>query len=142
MTQGLAAQTAKVVLEKVIQFPGQLRFVKSQAAGDRIASEGGWRRSLNLRNDLDRCFQQSLAFFIRRRFKNLKQLPVAEIFLHDDSGGAVDVVNSGNWQPAFKEQPRDIEVGMNRRIERFGIHGGDGVTAFPGNAKVLSRRSV
>ena len=101
-----------------------------------------WRHLRWLCRRRCRRFQQALAFFIRRRFKNLKQLPVAEIFLNDDSGGAVNVVNCGNRQSAFKEQTRDVQIRMDGRIERRGINRRHGGAALPGDAKILPRRSV
>src|SRR2546421_10378712 len=50
--------TSKIVLEKEIQFPRELRFVKSQTTGNRIALKRLRRRCLNAGDDFNRLFNQ------------------------------------------------------------------------------------
>src|SRR6476620_3364457 len=103
MSQLLMTQAAEVVFEKEFELPGKFRFVKRETAGDRIHLVSFLRRLLNLRDQRDGLFLVLIALLFRLCFVNLKQLPVAEIFLHDDTGRAIDRVNLGHWKVAREE---------------------------------------
>jgi len=142
MTQFLLTQAAEVMIEKEVELPGKLCLIKRQPAGDRVHFVSLLGRLLNLRDELDCLFLVLVALLFRLVLVNLKKLLVAEVFLHDDAGGAVDLVDLRHRNIAFEKQPRDVEIWVKLRIERLRIHGGDRGAFLPTDAVILASRSV
>src|SRR5690349_348416 len=111
------------MLEKEIQFPPEFCFVERQATSDRVEFECFGGRGLNASNDLDCLLKQTFLLVVGNFFKHLAQLPAAQILLHDYSSAAVNLINLRNRQITFGKQSRDVQIRMDRRIERLGIDG-------------------
>src|SRR5689334_18763899 len=107
------------MLEKEIKFPREFRLVERQATSDRIEFDRLGRSGLNAGDDLDCLLDQTFRLFVGNFFEDLTQLSAAQVLLHDYSGAAINVVDLGHRQVGFNKQSGNVEIRMNRRIERF-----------------------
>src|SRR6185436_15121460 len=97
---------------------------------------------LDLRDQFDRLFLVLIALLFRFILINLEQLPVAEVFLNNDSGGAVYGIDLGNRYVAVEKQTGYIEIGVKLGIKRFRVHCGYGGALLPADAVVLASGGI
>src|SRR5215217_2723831 len=139
MAQSFTAQASEVVIEKEIELPRELRFVKRQATGNRL----GFVCALGCL--LDFCDQRNrlLLVFVAEIFGfvivNMEQLPITQILLNDDSSVAVNGVDLRNRNITVQKQPGHVEIRMKFGIERLRIDGGYGSALLPTDTIILAR---
>src|SRR6266849_1061074 len=142
MRQSLMPQAAEIVFDKKVELPGKLWLDKREPAGDRLLFISAGSRLLYLCDQIDRAFFVFLTLVRRRLVINPKQRPVAEVFLHNDALLAFNPVDFRHGNPVTKKQPAHVEIGMNVRVEGLGINSSDGLSLFPWNTEITSRRSI
>src|ERR1041385_7588373 len=142
MSQLFLAETSEVMLEKEVELPTELCFVKRQTARDGISFVSVRGRLLDLRDEGDGFFLVLVALIFRLVLIKLEELLVAQVFLHDDPGRAVDCVDLGHGNAAVEKQTRDVEIWMEFGIKRLCVHRGDRGALLPADAVILARRRV
>src|SRR5262245_50185319 len=130
------------MFKKEIEFPRELCLVKGQPAGDRMSLVCAGRGVLNLGDEGDCLFLVLVTHLFGFFFVDVEQLPVAEVFLDNDAGVAVDGVNLWNWNLTIQEETRYVEIRMEFGVECLGIDGGDSGAFLPADAVILARRGI
>src|SRR5687767_9217490 len=100
------------------------------------------RRRLDPRDERNGLFLVLVAFFFRLALVDLEQLLIAQIFLHDNAGRAVNRVDLRDRNVALQKQTGYVQIGMKFRVEWFGIDGGNRGAFFPPDAVILAGRRV
>src|SRR5215204_5258666 len=140
--EGFAAQALEVVLDEVVQLPGELRLVEGEAAGDGLAlvcERGG---SLYVGDERDGLLKIRIALVLGGRLEDASELSVAKVLLDDDAVQRVNVENLRDGELGLREEARDVHEGVNLWVEWLGVDRGHGLRVLPGDAEVFARRGV
>src|SRR6185295_17044987 len=102
MSQLLTTQTAEIVIKEEVEFPGEFRLVKREPARDRMRFMGALSGFLDLCDQFNCLFLVLIALLFRFILVDLKQLPIAQIFLNNYSGSAIHCIDLGDWNIAVE----------------------------------------
>ena len=119
ISQGDEAQ-AQAVLERYHKLAGELRSSKDQNQAEEAVSTV---------SDLPEAAQMALLKALSREY-------------HQDAADVLVAVNALSQLKSLRKEARHVQEGVNFRVERLGVDGGDGRAVFPGDAEVFARRGV